>query len=56
MTEYDNDLPSGYRWATEEECELIATGIDLAHIVVPRSHDSIGEPYVHGEADLAVPI
>jgi hypothetical protein len=49
-----DDLPTGYRWATEHEAEnwREVPGI----IVVPRTVDSTGAPYVHGEADLAVPV
>lgn len=46
------DLPDGYRWATADECEADAPGA----IVVPRTVDSNGTPYTHGEADVAVPV
>lgn len=51
----DHDLPKGYRWANEYECERIGAGEDLNEIVVPRTVDSSGQPYTQGEADLAVP-
>lgn len=49
-----NDLPEGYRWASEDECEgwENVSGI----ISVPRTFDSNGVPYTHDEADLAVPL
>lgn len=50
-----NDLPAGYRWATEDETEQHnATGLPGA-IVVPRTADSSGAPYTQDEADVAVP-
>jgi len=54
----DQDLPEGYRWATEEECEEITAGRPrhIVHIVVPRTVDSSGRPYTQGEADIAVPM
>lgn len=48
------DLPKGYRWATESETENWENVPGL--IVVPRTTDSTGLPYIQGEADLAVPI
>ena len=53
----DTDLPAGYRWATAAETERHAgmpRGLRGA-IIVPRTVDSAGTPYTHGEADLAVP-
>lgn len=47
-----NDLPRGYRWATEFESEHNPPDT----IVVQRTADATGVPYTHGEADLAVPI
>lgn len=52
----NNDLPSGYRWATAEECEEYAVGMHKDAIVVMRTVDSNGIPYTQGEADIAVPI
>jgi hypothetical protein len=46
-----NDLPVGYRWATADETEANLPDA----IVVPRTLDSSGRPYIQGEADIAVP-
>jgi hypothetical protein len=43
-------LPDGYRWATEGEMNR------LDAIVVHRTRDSRGLPYMQDEADIAVPI
>jgi hypothetical protein len=51
----NNDLPGGYRWATERECEEFARGERYDLIVVKRTFDSNGTPYTQDEADLAVP-
>ena len=50
----NNDLPAGYRWATEDETENFVqlTGA----IVVKRTTDSNGVPYTQDESDIAVPI
>lgn len=45
-----HDLPVGYRWATEDETERPDA------ILVSRSVSADGTPYIHGEADVAVPI
>jgi len=50
-----SDLPTGYRWADEDECDAIVHDPSLPHIVVPRTFDSTGKPYTEGEADIAVP-
>lgn len=51
----DPDLPVGYRWASEVEAELYTiTGLPGA-VIVRRTHDSQGRPYLIHEADLAVP-
>jgi hypothetical protein len=52
----DVDLPAGYRWATEEETEVIGAGVSIEHLVVPRTVDSQGRPYTQNEADIAIPI
>ncbi len=53
----DKDLPEGYRWANEEECERWSFGtLDMEAIVVPRTVDASGKPYTQDEADLAVPL
>jgi hypothetical protein len=49
----NTDLPAGYRWATEEECEDWENVPGI--ISVPRTADINGVPYTQGEADLAVP-
>jgi len=49
-----NDLPEGYRWATEEETERNEEIIGA--IVVKRTADSTGRPYTQDEADIAVPL
>lgn len=49
-----NDLPTGYRWATEEESERHGITPIPGAVVVPRTTDSQGRPYTDGEADLAV--
>lgn len=51
-----DDLPAGYRWATGNETEAIAAGQEIPHLVVPRTFDSAGTPYTHGEADIAIPL
>lgn len=53
----NTDLPTGYRWATGEECEAYAKATSSVQgaIVVPRTVDSNGVPYTQDEADLAVP-
>lgn len=50
-----DDLPAGWRWATERETEAILGGANLEHRVIPRTVDSTGVPYTHDEADVAVP-
>jgi hypothetical protein len=53
------DLPVGYRWATEDECERYARAGETAlpdAITVPRTFDSSGKLYTQDEADLAVPL
>lgn len=50
------DLPTGYRWATEEETEAHSVTENPAMVVVPRTTDASGTPYTQGEADLALPI
>lgn len=49
--EVADDLPTGYRWANEEETENPPAGA----ILVPLTTDSTGRPYAQDEADLAVP-
>jgi hypothetical protein len=44
-----NDLPTGYRWATEDETDHPDA------IPVKRTADSTGRLYTQDEADLAVP-
>lgn len=51
-----SDLPFGYRWASEAQCQAIARGARIGHIVVPRTVDSRGVAYIQGEADIAVPV
>jgi hypothetical protein len=53
----DYDLPTGFRWATADECEGYSmTPSDYPDmIVVPRTHDVVGKRYTDGEADLALP-
>lgn len=54
-----DDLPVGYRWATEDESERYAMGGESAlpdAIVVQRTFDSSGRLYTQNEADLAVPL
>lgn len=46
----NNDLPIGYRWATEDEMDRPDA------IAVKRTADSTGVAYTHGEADIAVPL
>lgn len=46
----EDDLPEGYRWATEEEMDAADA------IVVQRHVDSSGRLYKQGEADVAVPL
>lgn len=52
------DLPAGYRWATEAETELYGRKPDAypGMIVVPRTADSAGTPYIQDESDLALPL
>ena len=45
-----NDLPAGYRWATEDEIDRPDA------IVVLRDTDVNGVKYLLGEADVAVPL
>jgi hypothetical protein len=51
-----NDLPAGYRWATERETERHARRPILGMIVVHRTVDNDGVPYTQDEADLALPL
>lgn len=53
----DANLPRGYRWANELECEQYAADRDSLSgvVVVKLSVDSTGAPYDQDEADLAVP-
>ncbi len=53
----DVDLPEGYRWANEDECEVdCGDGTIPGSMMVTRTFDSQGNEYTHGEASLAVPI
>ena len=54
----DTDLPAGYRWADEDETEIIAADLRAipGAILVPRTADSTGAPYTQGEADWGVPL
>lgn len=53
-----DDLPDGYRWATQDECE--AYSVDPAAypeiIIVTRTVDATGRPYTEGESDIAIKI
>jgi hypothetical protein len=53
----EDDLPKGYRWANEDECEAYAKATSSVPgvIVVKRTFDCNGIPYTQDEADLAVP-
>ena len=51
-----NDLPAGYRWATEDETEAWGVGVRYpGERWIKRTADSTGTPYTQDEADLAVP-
>ena len=52
-----SDLPTGYRWADEDETDAIASDIGNMRgaILVERTVDSNGYRYTNGEADYAVP-
>lgn len=54
----NNDLPKGYRWATEDEVERYASDRYNypEYRIVSRTTDSSGIPYRENEADIAVPI
>lgn len=49
----ETDLPTGYRWATADETESWTT-IPGA-LLVQRTADSDGQPYMTGTCDVAVP-
>lgn len=51
-----NDLPTGYRWATEDEAERIDREGGLGAVLVELTVDDSGYRYRNGEADWAVPI
>jgi hypothetical protein len=53
-----DDLPDGYRWATQDECEIYSMD-PAGHpemIIVTRTVDASGRPYTEGESDIAIKV